>query len=107
MKMVTAVSDKMKERYAFQLVGFFAYPCLSELDLTFKPQDGHTVSLAEKSVKHSGHLRTFISFCFVVYLSLDESVCLETVLKPLRIHLIRVALRIHLIRVVTKDSIKR
>ena len=66
MKRVVAASDKMKDIYAFQLIGFFAYPCLSVLDLTFKPQDGHAVSLIEKSVKHSGHLLTFIILYFTM-----------------------------------------
>ncbi len=67
MKRVVAASDKMKDIYAFQLIGFFAYPCLSVLDLTFKPQDGHAVSLIEKSAKHSGHLLTFMSLYFTMH----------------------------------------
>jgi hypothetical protein len=66
MKRAVAASDKMKDTYAFQLVGFFAYPCLSVLALTFKPQDGHDVSVIEKSVKHSGHLLTFMSLYFTI-----------------------------------------
>ena len=66
MKRVVAASDKMKDIYAFQLIGFFAYPCLSVLCLTLRPQDGHVVSLLEKSVKHSGHLLTFIILYFTI-----------------------------------------
>ena len=66
MKRVVAASDKMKDIYAFQLIGFFAYPCLSVLDLTFKPQDGHVFSLIEKSAKHSGHLLTFMGLYFTM-----------------------------------------
>ena len=44
----TPEREKIKDRYAFQLIGFFAYPCLSVFLLTFKPQDGHTVTSTEK-----------------------------------------------------------